>query len=266
MSGVITLTTDFGHKGPFAAVMRGVILARAPEARIIDLTHEIHVHWPAEAGFWLARAYPYFAPGTVHIAVVDPGVGTSRAILAAEHDGHVFLAPDNGLLAQMIEDDPAAKVYRLDESWRRQQDWPAPSHTFHGRDIFAPLAADLASGRTAPADIGPVTTDIVPSLLEPPAVTGDIVKGCVVTIDNFGNLITNIDASLLASFTSARVQAAGRSLPLLDTYGQTKPGEFLALINSFGVLELACAEGNAADRLGLGRGAPVVVNGQTKAG
>lgn len=265
MSGVITLTTDFGHKGPFAAVMRGVILARAPEARIIDLTHEIHVHWPAEAGFWLARAYPYFAPGTVHIAVVDPGVGTSRDILAAEHQGHVFLAPDNGLLAQMIEDNPAAAVYRLDEDWRRQQDWPAPSHTFHGRDIFAPLAADLASGRTVPADIGPATTDIVPSLLEPPDVSGDTVKGCVVTLDNFGNLITNIDASLLASFTSARVQAAGRSLPLLDTYGQTKPGEFLALINSFGVLELACAEGNAADRLGLGRGAPVVVNGQMKA-
>ena len=265
MSGVITLTTDFGHKGPFAAVMRGVILARAPEARIIDLTHEIHVHWPAEAGFWLARAYKYFPPGTVHIAVVDPGVGTSRNILAAEHHGHVFLAPDNGLLAQMIEDDPQAQVYRLDENWRLQQDWPSPSHTFHGRDIFAPLAADLASGRTVPQDIGPATTDIVPSLLEPPEARTDSIKGCVVTLDNFGNLITNIEASLLAHFTSARVQAAGRSLPLLETYGQTKPGEFLALINSFGVLELACAEGNAADRLGLGRGAPVVVTGQPRA-
>jgi len=264
MSGVITLTTDFGHKGPFAAVMRGVILARAPRTHIIDLTHEIHVHWPAEAGFWLARAFQYFPAGTVHIAVVDPGVGTSRAILAAKHQGHVFLAPDNGLLAQMLEDNQQAQVYRLDENWRRKQDWPTPSQTFHGRDIFAPLAADLASGRTAPEDIGPITTDIVPSLLEPAEVDGQTVKGCVVTLDNFGNLITNIDASLVSNFASARVQAAGRSLPLLDTYGQTKPGEFLALINSFGVLELACAEGNAADRLGLGRGAPVLVNGQTK--
>lgn len=261
MSGVITLTTDFGHKGPFVAVMRGVILARAPDARVIDLTHEIHVHWPAEAGFWLSRAYGYFPSGTVHVAVVDPGVGTNRDILAAECGGHVFLAPDNGLLAQLLEAAADARVFRLDDDWRQRQDWPEPSHTFHGRDIFAPLAADIASARVAPADIGPQTTDIVPSLLEPAAAHGGEVRGTVVTIDHFGNLITNIDGSLLADLQSPRVQAAGHSLPLLDTYGQTKPGDFLALVNSFGVLELACAEGNAADRLGLGRGAPVVVSG-----
>ncbi len=263
MSGVITLTTDFGHKGPFVAVMRGVILARAPDARVIDLTHEIHVHWPAEAGFWLARAYRYFPVGSVHVAVVDPGVGTNRDILAAECRGHVFLAPDNGLLAQLLEDEDTAQVFRLDDDWRRRQDWPRPSHTFHGRDIFAPLAADILSGRVAPADIGPATTDIVPSLLEPAEVRGDEIRGTVVTIDHFGNLITNIGGSLLADLRSPRVQAAGRSLPLLDTYGQTKPGDFLALVNSFGVLELACAEGNAADRLGLGRGAPVIVTGSS---
>ena len=95
---IITLTTDFGHKGPFVAVMKGVILQHAPDARIIDLTHEILVHWPAEAGFWLARSYRYFPAGTVHVAVVDPGVGTERNIIAVELDGHVFLAPDNGLL------------------------------------------------------------------------------------------------------------------------------------------------------------------------
>ena len=98
-SGVITVTTDFGHQGPFVGVMKGCILARFPGARIIDLTHEILVHWPAEAGFWLARAYPYFPAGTVHVAVVDPGVGTSRAIVVAEAGGHIFVAPDNGLLA-----------------------------------------------------------------------------------------------------------------------------------------------------------------------
>lgn len=260
MSGVITLTTDFGHKGPFVAVMRGVILARAPDARVIDLTHEILVHWPAEAGFWLARSYHYFPVGSVHVAIVDPGVGTSRDILAAEYDGHVFLAPDNGLLAQVFDPD-SATVYGLDDEWRRRQDWPAPSHTFHGRDIFAPLAADLISRRVTPADIGPATRDIVPSLLEPPEIHGDGIRGTVVTIDHFGNLITNIDATLLADLDKPRVQAAGRSLRLLKTYGQTKPGDFLALVNSFGVLELACAEGNAAERLGLGRGAPVTVTG-----
>ena len=263
MSGVITLTTDFGHKGPFVAVMRGVILARAPDTRVIDLTHEIHVHWPAEAGFWLSRAYRYFPPGTVHVAVVDPGVGTSRDILAAQCGGHVFLAPDNGLLAQVLDTDDAARVFRLDDAWRQRQDWPAPSHTFHGRDIFAPLAADIASARVAPADIGPLATDIVPSLLEPAEKHGDEIRGTVVTIDHFGNLITNIDGALVADLQSPRVQAAGHSLPLLDTYGQTRPGDFLALVNSFGVLELACAEGNAADRLGLGRGAPVVVTGSS---
>ncbi|MDJ0927080.1 MAG: SAM-dependent chlorinase/fluorinase [Gammaproteobacteria bacterium] len=261
MSGIITLTSDFGPQGPFVAVMHGVILQRAPALRIVDLTHDIQVHWPAEAGFWLSRAYCYFPAGTVHVAVVDPGVGTSRDIIAAEFDGHVFLAPDNGLLAQVFGDAASVRVHRLSERWRQRQNWPTPSHTFHGRDIFAPLAADIATGRVQPGDIGPAIAEIVPSLLEPPQLTPDEIRGSIVTIDHFGNLITNIESSLLARIDAAQVQAAGRSLPLLETYGQAVPGDFLALVNSFGMLELACAEGNAADRLGLGRGAPVVVRG-----
>ena len=101
-SGVITITTDFGHQGPFVGVMKGCILSRFPAARIVDLTHEIVVHWPAEAGFWLARAYRYFPAGTVHIAVVDPGVGTSRDIIVVSAGGHLFFAPDNGLLAPIV--------------------------------------------------------------------------------------------------------------------------------------------------------------------
>ena len=97
-SGVITMTTDFGHKGPFAAVMTGVIIKRFPAARIIDLAHDIPAHWPPEAGFWISRSYGYFPEGTVHIAIVDPGVGTERDIIVAVRDGHVFMAPDNGLL------------------------------------------------------------------------------------------------------------------------------------------------------------------------
>src|SRR6476620_52446 len=113
-SGVITITTDFGHQGPFVGVMKGRILSRFPEARIVDLTHEIVVHWPAEAGFWLSRSFEYFPPGTVHVAVVDPGVGTSRDIVAVVAGGHLFLAPDNGLLAPVVARHPQASIIRLD--------------------------------------------------------------------------------------------------------------------------------------------------------
>lgn len=259
MSPIITLTTDFGHKGPFVAVMKGVILTHAPDARIVDLTHEILVHWPAEAGFWLSRSYRYFPPGTVHVAVVDPGVGTERNIVAIEFDGHVFLAPDNGLLPTVVGDTSDFRAWRLSDDWLQAQGWPLPSATFHGRDIFAPLAAGIATGEIAAAHIGPGTTDLVPSLLEEPLVVGDEIRGSVVTIDHFGNLITNIDQSLVGTLQRPQVRVAGHDLPMHETYGNVTPGDFLALINSFGVLEIARAEGSAADGLGLGRGAPVVV-------
>ena len=142
-SGVITITTDFGHKGPFGAVMTGVIVSRFPAARVIDLAHDIPAHWPPEAGFWLSRAYRYFPTGTVHIAIVDPGVGTEREILVAERDGHVFMAPDNGLLAPLLEE--AGRICRLRTEALAGFGIDAPSLTFHGRDIFAPLAAELAA-------------------------------------------------------------------------------------------------------------------------
>ena len=148
-SGVITVTTDFGHQGPFVGVIKGCILTRFPAARIIDLTHEIVVHWPAEAGFWLARAYPYFPAGTVHVAVVDPGVGTSRDILALEAGGHYFLAPDNGLLAPVFARSPDARLTRLAALSLARLNIANPSATFHGRDIFAPVAAELAAGNSA---------------------------------------------------------------------------------------------------------------------
>ncbi len=139
-SGVITITTDFGHQGPFVGVMKGRILSRFSEAKIVDLTHEIVVHWPAEAGFWLARSFEYFPPGTVHVAVVDPGVGTSRDIVAIMARGHVFLAPDNGLLAPIVGRNPDATAVRLNASRLARFGISRPSATFHGRDIFAPIA------------------------------------------------------------------------------------------------------------------------------
>ena len=260
MSAVITLTTDFGHKGPFVAIMHGVILARAPGVEVIDLTHDIHVHWPAEAGFWLEHSFPYFPPGSVHVAVVDPGVGTERHIIAVEYAGHVFLAPDNGLLPDRVTG-ADSRAWRLSEEWRATRDWPVPSNTFHGRDIFAPLAADIATGRVQPADIGAPVSDPVPSLLEAPEIGDAEINGTVIAIDHFGNLITNIDAAMLEGLRQPRVYTAGRELPLQETYGRSTPGDFLALVNSFDVLEIARAEGSAADGLGLGRGAPVTVRG-----
>ena len=259
MSGVITITTDFGHQGPFVGVMKGVMLTRLPEARIIDLTHEIVVHWPAEAGFWLARAFGYFPPGTVHVAVVDPGVGTSRDIIAVTAGGHVFLAPDNGLLAPVVDRNPGASVVKLTAARLSHFGIHTPSATFHGRDIFAPIAAELAAGRCVPSDLGERQSSVIPAWVDEPTVERGAVSGVVITIDHFGNLITNIDAALIQGLRNPRVHAGNHTFELLRTYGDTQPGQYLALVNSFGVIEIARAEQSAADGLGLGRGAPVVI-------
>lgn len=263
--GVITITTDFGHQGPFVATIKGCLLARLPQARIIDVTHEVPVYWPAEAGFWLARAYMYFPPGSVHVAVVDPGVGTKRDIIAVAADGHAFLAPDNGLLAPLVARCPSAQIYRLDlPAAARKFSLPAPSATFHGRDIFAPLAAEIAAGRASLAELGPATRDIVPSWVEEPLVAADQVSGVIITIDHFGNLITNIDSALIRRFDQPLVRTGGHTFELRRTYGDVQPGQFLALVNSFGVVEIARAEQSAAEALGLGRGAPVTVTERTE--
>jgi len=262
-SGVITITTDFGHQGPFVGVMKGCMLARFPQARIVDLTHEIVVHWPAEAGFWLARAFGYFPAGTVHVAVVDPGVGTARDIVAVRADGHSFLAPDNGLLAPLVARAREALIVRVGTVELARIGVQHPSATFHGRDIFAPLAAELAAGRCRLEELGETVNALVPSWVEEPAVEARSISGVVITIDHFGNLITNIDAALIERFRLPLVHAGNHSFPLLRTYGDTRPGEYLALVNSFGVVEIARAQESAAEGLGLSRGAPVVVRDRT---
>ena len=257
--GVITLTTDFGAEGPFVAVMKGRILSRFPNARLIDVTHDIPVHWPAEAGFWLARAYQYFPTGSVHVAVVDPGVGTSRSILVVVGDGHAFLAPDNGLLAPVIARLGDVDSFLLDADRVLDLGLPPASATFHGRDIFAPFAAELAAGRMKPNELGPRASDVVPDWVDEPIVAAGQVSGVVITVDHFGNLISNIDAAAIASLEAPSVRIGTHRLPLLRTYGDVEPGQYLALINSFGVVEIARAEQSAAESLGVGRGSPVVV-------
>ncbi|MBS0366654.1 MAG: SAM-dependent chlorinase/fluorinase [Proteobacteria bacterium] len=262
-SGVITITTDFGHRGPFVGVMKGVMLRRFPGARIIDLTHEILVHWPAEAGFWLARSFEHFPAGTVHVAVVDPGVGTARDIVAIEAAGHCFLAPDNGLLAPVAARAGQVRIVRLTAGHLAHLNVHRPSATFHGRDIFAPVAAEIAAARVSLDDLGEPATALAPSWVDDPLVEARSVQGVVIAIDHFGNLISNIDSSLIERFRLPLVHAGAHAFPLLRTYGDARPGEYLALVNSFGVVEIARAEKSAAEGLGLSRGAPVIVRDRT---
>jgi S-adenosylmethionine hydrolase len=260
-SGVITLTTDFGLRDPFVGVMKGQVLRRFPQAQIVDLTHEVLAHWPAEAGFWLGRSFQYFPAGTVHVAVVDPGVGSARDFAIVEAAGHLFMAPDNGLLAGVLErlQEPPV-LRRLDEGILPGLGVHRPSATFHGRDIFAPLAAELAAGRLLPELLGPVVSELIPGWIDEAVVLAGQVSGAVVTIDHFGNLFTNIDATHLGRLSRPVVRAGGRDIPVRRTYADVRPGEYLALINSFGVLEVARAEQSAAQGLGLDRGAPVIVS------
>lgn len=258
-SGVITMTTDFGHKGPFAAVMRGVILTRYPQAQVVDLAHDIPPQWPPEAGFWISHAYKYFPRGTVHMAIVDPGVGTEREILVAEHDGHVFIAPDNGLLAPLLDRADDARVWQLDISRLESLNLAKPSDTFHGRDIFAPVAAELAAGRLSLTAIGKTIYEWTPAWLDEPSAAPGKITGTIITIDAFGNLISNIEAAMIADFGEPVAHIAGHEIAMLSTYGRAKPGDLLALVNSFDVVEIAKAEGSAADGLGSERGAPLVI-------
>ena len=262
-SGIITITTDFGHKGPFAAVMKGVILGRFRQADVIDLAHDIPAHWPPEAGFWISRSYRFFPAGTVHVAIVDPGVGSERDILLVEHDDHVFMAPDNGLLATLLDSVKAPLVYRLLDGKLPGLGITDPSLTFHGRDIFAPIAADIAAGRIRASQIGERIDRWTPGWVDEPDVTAQRVSGTVITVDTFGNLISNIDQALLLPFEKPTIHLGGHCFNLEATYGRVRPGDYLGLINSFGVVEIARAEGSAADGLGVDRGAPVVVSNAT---
>jgi S-adenosylmethionine hydrolase len=261
-SGVITLLTDFGSKDPFVGIMKGVIVARCPGARIIDLCHGIAPQDVVEAAFWLDRSYRWFPPGTVHVAVVDPGVGSQRTALALYAHGHYFVGPDNGLFSGPLgASDTEARTLDLQALGLAE-----PSRTFHGRDVFAPAAAELASGRLAFAALGrecaSPRSDLLPRCSEGAAA----IEGEVLTVDGFGNLITNIEADLVARLGPARAHVAGAECRLVGTYSEVAPGELAALINSFQTLEIAVRDGNAAGRLGARRGTRVLLASERAAG
>jgi S-adenosylmethionine hydrolase len=257
-NGLVTLTTDFGLREPFVGIMKGVMLAHAAHLRFIDMAHDVSAFQPVEAGFWLAGALRYFPAGTVHVAVVDPGVGTPRALLVALANEQAVLAPDNGLLAPLANRRKIDRIIRIDPSRLVQFGVSDVSATFHGRDVFAPLAAALAAGRCAPADLGSEVDTIDqsgwPAIL--PRADGGV-SGVIVAVDRFGNLISNIEAATVVALANPTIQIAGLRLPLRRTYGDSAAGEYLGLINSFEVLEVARSRGSAAAGLNLAVGAPI---------
>lgn len=264
---VVTFTTDFGTRDPFVGLMKTQVLARCPDARLVDLTHEVPPYRPAAAAFWIERVHRWCPAGTVHVAVVDPGVGTSRRLLAVEAYGQVFLAPDNGLLAGPLAS-PDARVHAVADAALERFALGNRSATFHGRDVLAPLAGEIAAGRATARDLGPPVGDAIRAAATAPVQSpaGGPAVGAVVWIDRYGNAFTSLPEGLLAAVDSPRVRVAGRELPVVRTYGDAPAGTAVALANSFGVLEVAVAEGNAAATLGLVLGTPVELVGEPRSG
>jgi S-adenosylmethionine hydrolase len=240
--------------------MKGVMLSRSPNLKFVDMAHEVSAFQPIEAGFWMSRALRYFPAGTLHVAVVDPGVGTPRDLVIALAGEQALLAPDNGLLAPLAARGRVDLLVRVNPARLVQYGVTDISATFHGRDVFAPLAAEIAAGRCHPAELGDQVTAL--NTEGWPAVTGRVdggLSGVVVAVDRFGNLISNIEAGAVIALTDPTVHIAGLRLPLRRTYGEVEKGDYLGLINSFEVLEVARARGSAAQGLSLGVGAPISV-------
>ena len=247
--GHVALLSDFGQQDPYAGILRGAVLAAAPRALIVDLTHEVPPQDIATGAMFLAAAIGRFPKGTVFDAVVDPGVGTPRRPLAIATDDAYWIGPDNGLFSLVLEHCPDAEIRSIDRDGLRLGPLSA---TFHGRDLFAPSAGMLATGRYGFAALGPRVSDPV----RLPA-TGDETPR-VVWVDRFGSLITNVRHD--AAKTLQAVEIAGARVPLQQTYGDVDEGETVALFGSSGHLEIAVRNGSAARKLGIERGADIVLH------
>ena len=254
--GLVALLTDFGARDWYVAALKGVLLSRAPRARLVDITHELPPQDIVAGGFTLAAAAPSFPAGTVFLAIVDPGVGTSRALLAARADGRWFVGPDNGLLAPSLAQAGSRTVVTL----TNRRYWGASiSRTFHGRDIMAPVAAYLARGG-ALQRLGPVRSRVVPWPIPPVRECRGVVSGIVAHIDVFGNLITTLEATRwLGQHPKGlvRLRYRGRGVTMVSSYAEGRPNELVAVVGSLGLIELAVPLGSAAARTGARRGDPV---------
>ena len=253
---IITLTTDFGTSDHFVGAMKGVILGFAGQAQIVDITHEIQPFEVTEGAFVIAQGYRYFPKGTIHVVVIDPGVGSTRRPILAEADGHFFVAPDNGVLSMIFGQNKARVRHITNEKFFLKQ----VSRTFHGRDVFAPVAAHLAKG-ALPARFGKPIDDYLRLTLDKPASKGKREwTGAVLRADRFGNLVTNLHIDDFAQVkTHAFELTIGRQSVsrLALTFTECAPDELFAIFGSSGYLEIATNQGSAAKALGCGAGAPV---------
>lgn len=250
---LITLTTDFGFGSTYVAQLKGVLLSRIPTARIIDVSHDLAAHDIATAELHLRSTAFAFPIGTTHLIVVDPGVGTARRPIAVASCGMTFVGPDNGLLGVALAQ-TGARCVQIDQPGLFRQ---PVSPTFHGRDIFAPVAAELAAGLTLD-DVGTEISDPVVSTLPAPQVEADRVVGESLGADRFGNLMTNLSVAVIAAqLGQFATRVAGDSVARCETYADTAPGDLMVLEGSDGYLEVAVREGSAAERLGRERGIPV---------
>lgn len=256
---VVAFLTDFGTADVYVGVMKGVVLGICPDATLVDVTHDLaaqDVHHGAHA---LAAAYPHFPPGTIFVVVVDPGVGSERRGIAAELGGYRFVAPDNGVLTPAFEDLGSGRVVAIENPQYRRA---VLSRTFEGRDRFAPAAAWLAMGVPLEA-LGPSIPDPRRIALSHPEIGDAAIDAHVIHVDRFGNLITDLSVSVLqrmAGSDGVRIEVAGVTIDRVSgTYSDVGAGEVCALFGSTGALEIACRDGSAAARLGVGRGAIVSI-------
>jgi S-adenosyl-L-methionine hydrolase (adenosine-forming) len=242
----ISLLTDFGTRDGFVGVMKGVIAGIAPEANVIDHSHKVPPQDILSASLLLETSYRFFPKGSIHVVVVDPGVGPGRRGLVVESQERFFVGPDNGVLTPVLE---KARIHSIENT-----DFMLPriSMTFHGRDVFAPVAAHLANGRRL-EEFGPPVVDPVQICLPQPILSQDGLEGMVQYIDRFGNLITNFDSTIVTSLVAGRMVAVledGSEWPFKGTYSDVSPGQPCAVMGGFDRLELSVFLGSAEDRTG----------------
>lgn len=252
---LITLTTDFGHRDTFVGQMKGVILGINPGALIVDITHGIRPHDVMEAALAIGDSRGYFPHGTVHVAVVDPGVGSERRPLIMSAGGQLFVGPDNGVFTDIIISSPRFLAFHITED---SYFLKGPGGgTFHGRDIFAPVAAWLSRGK-GPGEFGPRASDLVTLAMPVPGVEGSSVRGEVIRVDVFGNCITNIKAGDIQALKGRPVvRVKGMELDMLDHYAASGDRRPHALINSDGRVEIFVYKGSAGEALGISVGEEV---------
>jgi S-adenosyl-L-methionine hydrolase (adenosine-forming) len=257
---IITLTTDYGTNDHLVGVMKGVILSINPEVNIVDITHSVLPHDLLDGALAIGQAYKYFPPKTIHLVVVDPGVGTERRPILVAGDTHYFVAPDNGVLSSVYDQTEALYVWNIiSEHYFRQP----VSKTFHGRDIFAPVAAWLSKSWQSAA-FGEPITDFARFAMPKPKTAGNTIKGVVLRVDQFGNLITNLRAEDVPAFATSdgkfTIRAGNATVTkLVPTFASGANGEAIGVIGSSGFLEISVNKANASRTLAIGRGAEVSV-------